>query len=328
MNQVSPSILVKMLSRRANLRAFTRAHVGAIGNITSPSFFAGTEYIARTFASTAKAEASAEPHTGNVRSHVLHRTLKSPPLQVVSANDKHITFANGHQMMDTTGGAAVACIGYNNKRVKQAMIEQIDKFAYVNSMFFGHPIGEALAAELIDGTEGAMSKAYIVCSGSEAMESAMKMARQYFIETRPKQAGRVNFIAREGSYHGTTLGSLSMSGHVGRRKIFEDSGLLLQNIHRVSACNPYRGMRHGQSVEEYVRQLADELDRKFQELGPDTVCAFVAEPVVGAVCILTSNLTEFWLILYLLRHWDAFPLSLAISKPCEKYATIMALCSF
>lgn len=109
----------------------------------------------------------------------------------------------------------------------------------------------------------------------------MKMARQYFLEVNPKQDKRVNFIARHGSYHGNTLGSLSMSGHVARRRLFTD--MLLPNVHHVSACNAYRGMRKGQTTEEYVAQLADELDRKFQELNPETVCAFVAEPVVGAV---------------------------------------------
>ena len=109
----------------------------------------------------------------------------------------------------------------------------------------------------------------------------MKMARQYYMELSPKQPERINFIAREGSYHGTTLGALSMSGHVARRSLFVD--MLLPNIARVSPCNAYRGMSEGQTVEQYVGQLADELDRKFQELGPETVCAFVAEPVVGAV---------------------------------------------
>ena len=118
------------------------------------------------------------------------------------------------------------------------------------------------------------------------MDAAMKMARQYFMEISPQQSQRINFIAREGSYHGTTLGSLSMSGHVARRSLFND--MLLPNIGRVSACNAYRGMNEGQTVEEYVQELADELDRKFQEMGPETVCAFVAEPVVGAVSDSTS----------------------------------------
>lgn len=115
------------------------------------------------------------------------------------------------------------------------------------------------------------------------MESAMKMARQYYMELSPQQPRRINFIAREGSYHGSTLGALSMSGHVGRRKLFKD--MLFTNIYRVSAANEYRGKADGLSTEEYVQQLAAELDQKFQEVGPETVCAFVAEPVVGAVGI-------------------------------------------
>lgn len=115
------------------------------------------------------------------------------------------------------------------------------------------------------------------------MEAAMKMARQYYMELSPKQPQRMNFIARKGSYHGSTLGSLSMSGHVGRRKLFE--GMLFDNIHRVSAAYEYRGRTDGQTTDDYVQQLADELDQKFQEVGPDTVCAFVAESVVGAVSI-------------------------------------------
>ena len=117
------------------------------------------------------------------------------------------------------------------------------------------------------------------------MDTAMKMARQYFTEISPQQNKRINFIARKGSYHGTTLGSLSMSGHVARRKLFKD--MLLTNTHHASTCNEYRGMKEGQTTEEYVEQLANELDQKFQELGPETVCAFVAEPVVGAVCLLS-----------------------------------------
>lgn len=119
------------------------------------------------------------------------------------------------------------------------------------------------------------------------MEAAMKMARQYYMEVSPQQPKRINFIAREGSYHGTTLGALSMGGHVSRRSLFVD--MLLPNIGRVSPCNAYRGMGPEQTVEQYVEQLANELDSKFQELGPETVCAFVAEPVVGAVRFLTQN---------------------------------------
>ncbi|KAJ0382379.1 hypothetical protein COL922a_012699 [Colletotrichum nupharicola] len=241
---------------------------------------------------TAATDAELQPAIAKMmpsnKSAVLHRSLKAAPPQVVSANGKYLTFSNGQTILDTTCGAAVACIGSNNERVKKAMIAQLDKFAYCNSMFFGHPIGEELADELIRGTDDLMSKAYIMCSGSEAMDAAMKMARQYFVEIGQPQ--RVKFIARENSYHGTTLGSLSMGGHVARRSLFTD--MLLPNIGRVSPCNAYRGMTEGQTVEQYVEQLADELDHKFQEVGPETVCAFVAEPVVGAIEFVSDKATK------------------------------------
>lgn len=153
----------------------------------------------------------------------------------------------------------------------------------------------------------------------------MKMARQYFTELSPKQNERVNFIAREGSYHGTTLGSLSMSGHVARRSLFTD--MLLPNTHHVSACNAYRGMCKGQSTEEYVARLADELDRKFQELGPETVCAFVAEPVVGAVRLSLRNPPSILLTaIQTLGCVPAVPgYFQAMKKVCDKYGALLIL---
>lgn len=109
----------------------------------------------------------------------------------------------------------------------------------------------------------------------------MKLARQYFLEMANPQPQRTRFIARRQSYHGTTLGSLSMGGHVYRREPFQP--LLLDNISNVSPCYAYRGKKDGESDAEYVRRLAEELDAEFQRVGPETVCAFVAEPVVGAV---------------------------------------------
>lgn len=121
-------------------------------------------------------------------------------------------------------------------------------------------------------------------TGSEAMEAAMKLARQYFLELPTPQPQRTRFIARRQSYHGTTLGALSMGGHVSRRELFEP--LLMPNVSHVSPCYPYREQKDGESDEEYVTRLANELDAEFQRVGPETVCAFVAEPVVGAVCFL------------------------------------------
>jgi adenosylmethionine-8-amino-7-oxononanoate aminotransferase len=156
------------------------------------------------------------------------------------------------------------------------------------------------------------------------MESAMKMARQYYYELSPKQTKRVNFIAREGSYHGTTLGSLSMSGHVGRRNMFHE--LLMNNIYRVSPANEYRGKADGQTTEQYVQQLADELDRKFEEVGSETVCAFVAEPVVGAVSIPACKIRPSLIICQTIGTVPApegyFK---AMKKVCEKHGALLIL---
>lgn len=125
-------------------------------------------------ASTATAPSTENPtesgviKDSKVPSAVLHRTLKTPPRQVASADGRYLTFSDGHTILDSTCGAAVACIGYNNKRVKKAMLDQMDKFAYCNSMFFGHPVGEELASELVQSTGGVMSKAYIMCSGASS----------------------------------------------------------------------------------------------------------------------------------------------------------------
>jgi 4-aminobutyrate aminotransferase-like enzyme len=99
-------------------------------------------------------------------SALLHPTLKTAPLNVVAAKGTTVTFSNGKKMEDTTCGAAVACIGYDNERVKTSMIKQMDNFSYSNSMFYGHQMGEELAAELIRGTNGEMSKVYLMCSGT------------------------------------------------------------------------------------------------------------------------------------------------------------------
>lgn len=158
------------------------------------------------------------------------------------------------------------------------------------------------------------------------MEAAMKLARQYFLEKSQPEPHRVNFIARNLSYHGTTLGALSMGGHVGRRAKFEP--MLSKNISHVSRCFSYRDAGADETDESYVARLVEELESEFQRVGPETVCAFVAEPVVGAVskppsiarmprCILTDPPPP--------RPWAACLRWPATSKPCALYATSTAL---
>ena len=109
----------------------------------------------------------------------------------------------------------------------------------------------------------------------------MKLARQYFLEKVPAEPQRTRFISRSQSYHGTTLGALSVGGHKGRRLNFEP--LLANNVTSVSPCFAYRGKTTGERDDEYLERLLRELDDEFQRVGSANVCAFVAEPVVGAV---------------------------------------------
>jgi len=215
-----------------------------------------------------------------IPSSVLHRSLHHEPMRVVRAFGNYLELSTGQHIFDATGGAAVACLGHGNTRVNAAVAKQMQDVSYCHSLFFSSNSAEELAEELTRSTHGHMTKLFVVSSGSEAMEAAMKLARQYFLEVATPQPQRTIFIGRKESYHGNTLGSLSMSGHVARRSLFEP--MLLGNISRVSACNAYRGMKRGETTEQYVARLAEELNDEFVRVGPETVIAFVAEPVVGA----------------------------------------------
>ncbi len=142
------------------------------------------------------------------------------------------------------------------------------------------------------------------------MEAALKLARQYFQELSPPQPSRYRFIARKESYHGTTLGALSTGGHVARRALYEP--MLMKNTSHISPCNAYRGMVDGETTEAYVERLAQELEDEFHRLGPETVCAFVAEPVVGAV---SNRSMSTKLASHCSRHLVASRLSPDTSKP-------------
>ncbi|ETR97929.1 aminotransferase, class III [Trichoderma reesei RUT C-30] len=213
-------------------------------------------------------------------SAVLHRDLKLAPSRVVSSSGLYIQFDNGRRILDATGGAAVSCIGHGDERVIEAITRQAKELDYCHTMFYSCPSAEDLCQQLISSTGGQMARAFIVCSGSEAMEAAMKLSRQYFLELPTPEPSRTHFIARRESYHGTTLGALSVGGHVGRRKGYEP--ILMQNVSHVSPCNAYRYKLDDESIAEYVERLAKELDAEFQRVGAHNVCAFIAETVVGA----------------------------------------------
>ncbi|KAI4255374.1 MAG: hypothetical protein LQ352_002606 [Teloschistes flavicans] len=140
------------------------------------------------------------------------------------------------------------------------------------------------------------------------MDGAAKLARQYFLELPVPQPQRIRFIAREASYHGNTLGALSISGHKARRAIYEP--MLAPNTSHVSACNSYRAMKEHESVEAFVARMVEELDHEFQRVGPGTVCAFVAEPVVGAALGCVPSVPGYFK---------------AMKSICDKYGALIIL---
>ena len=210
-------------------------------------------------------------------SHIIHRSLLTTPRIAASADGMRITDKQGKQYLDACGGAAVSCLGHGHPDVLAAMHAQIDRFAYAHTSFFTSDASEELADFLVKFAPPGLDNVYFVSGGSEAVEGALKFARQYFVEIG--QPERTVFVARRQSYHGNTLGALAVGGNDWRRKQFAP---LLIDVGRVSPCYEYRDRREDESQDAYTQRLIAELDAKFQEIGPQKVIAYVAEPVVGA----------------------------------------------
>ncbi|RYP83313.1 hypothetical protein DL770_005409 [Monosporascus sp. CRB-9-2] len=212
-------------------------------------------------------------------SHVLHNSLVSIPPTVASASGSYMTLSTGQRVLDACTGAAVAIVGHGDPDVQAAVMEQMSKVCYTHTVAFTTPIAEALADNILEGNPYGLCRAFFVCSGSEAMDSALKLARQYYVEIGQPQ--RRHIVARQRSYHGNTVGALSVSSHVARRAPFKDA-LTLDNVSYVSATYAYRGQLEGETDEAYAARLVKELHDEFQSVGPATVMAFISEPVGGA----------------------------------------------
>ncbi|KAI0924247.1 hypothetical protein AcW2_005178 [Taiwanofungus camphoratus] len=215
---------------------------------------------------------------GSRPTSILHRTPWRPPV-AISGEGIYVTLEDGRTVLDAVGGAAVACIGNGHPAVKKALKEQVDKLSYVYNMQLSNEPAEELAKLLIQTSNGAFDLVGFVSGGSEAMEGVIKLARQYFYET--KQPQRTNFIARHLSFHGNTVGTLSLASHPTRRAPYE-AILDHEHFHHVSPAYAKRFQKPDEIEEQYVERLRQELEDKFIELGPDTVVGFVAETVVGA----------------------------------------------
>jgi adenosylmethionine-8-amino-7-oxononanoate aminotransferase len=209
--------------------------------------------------------------------HVFHRSTRSKMPVVVGGRGIELVAADGRRFIDACGGAAVSCLGHGHPAVAREIARQAETIAYAHTSFFTNEPAEALADCLAAAAPASLSRVYFVDNGSAAVETALKMARQYQIERGTP--GRTRVISRRQSYHGNTLGALAVSGNAGRRAPYEP---FLFETTRIEPCFEYRYARKGQTPEGYGRQAADALEAELLRVGPETVMAFIAETVVGA----------------------------------------------
>ena len=223
-------------------------------------------------------------------SRILHRSLHVDVPLAAGGQGMTIRMADGREVLDGSGGAAVSCLGHGDARVNAAIAGQLAKIAYVHTGLFSNQAAEDLAELLVGDEPGGLSHVYFCSSGSEGMEAAIKLARQYFLEIG--QPHRTQYIARRQSYHGNTLGALSAGGNMMRREPY--APLLSPAFHHVSPCFAYRFKHDDEADDQYCRRLADELEAEFQRLGPDRVVGFCAEPVVGATTGCTTAVPGYF----------------------------------
>jgi len=210
-------------------------------------------------------------------SRIIHRSLRATPPVAMRAEGLWIEDEQGNRYADACGGAAVSCLGHAHPAVVAAVREQVGRLEYVHTGFFSNRPAEDLADVLLTDAPAGLTHAYFVSGGSEAVEAALKLARQYFVERG--EPGRTHFIARRQSYHGNTLGALAVGGNMARRALY--APILMQASH-VEPCFAYRFQREDETEEEYGQRAADSLEEEILRHPPGTVAAFLAETVVGA----------------------------------------------
>ena len=209
--------------------------------------------------------------------HVFHRNPHVNYPTAIRGDGIYIVDSDGKKYLDASGGAAVSCLGHSHPAIIDAIKSQVDELSYAHSGFFTNKPMEALATKLIENAPGDMDKVYFLSGGSEAMEAALKLARQYF--TEKGQHSRKYFIARRQSYHGNTLGALAVGGNEWRRQQFKP---LLVDFEHISPCYAYRNQHDDETEQSYSLRAANELQSMIDRLGAENFIGFVCEPVVGA----------------------------------------------
>ncbi len=238
-------------------------------------------------------------------SRVFHRHCHSQLPTAIAGDGVYLIDQSGKHYMDASGGAAVSCLGHSHPDVRAALKKQVDQLSYAHSGFFTTEPAEQLAEKLTRLAPGDLNHVYFVSGGSEAVESALKLARQYFVEKG--ELTRTRFVARRQSYHGNTLGALAVGGNEWRKEPF--SPLLMEHLY-ISPCYPYRDQRDGESLYDYGQRVADELEDVILREGAETIIGFIAEPVVGATAGVLTPVEGYFK---------------RIREICDKYGILLIL---
>ena len=246
------------------------------------------------------------PQNTRIQPALLHRLIDHEPPTATFGCGIQLTLEDGRTIIDACGGAAVSILGHSNAEVIAAATTQMQKTSYVHSGAYTTRAAEELAHTILDGNPYGLGKAIFMGSGSETVDAALKLARQYFYETGQRE--RTKFVSRRQEYHGVTVGAMSVSSNLQRKEPYEP--LLLPNVSFVSPAYAYQYKRSDESETDFVARLADELEAEFLRLGPETVIAFIAEPVIGATSGCTPAPAGYFR---------------AVRRLCDKYGILLIL---
>ncbi len=208
--------------------------------------------------------------------HVFDRDASLTTRRVASAEGCTVIDDSGRRFLDASGGAAVSAFGHSHPQILDAIRKQLDGVVDTHSMFFTNAPQEELAKHLCELSDGHLARSLFFSSGSEAIEGALKLARQFHVERGEPQ--RVNVISRRKSYHGNTMGALSLSD-ASRGPLFSP---YVVPARQIPAYFPYRDQQCGETEDVYALRCADALEEAILDLGPETVSAFFVETVVGS----------------------------------------------
>lgn len=238
-------------------------------------------------------------------SHIFPRHTRASLPTAVRGDGVYLYDSEGKSYFDGSGGAAVSCLGHSDADVISAVKSQLDSLDFAHTGFLTSEPAEELADRLVAHAPEGIERVYLVSGGSEAVEAALKLARQYMIEIG--QPERTQFIARRQSYHGNTLGALGTGGNMWRRAPFDP---VMVSASHIAPCFEYRERQAGESAEAYGLRAANELENEIQRLGPETVIGFLAEPVVGATAGAVPSVTGYFK---------------RIREICDKYGVLLIL---